>query len=351
MIAYDSDAMQKRQVYSALRRIEAFLESSDAIVRMIYLPRRARGERVRLDDFIAASKQDKLSDEQIRDEVLDLAADELREQPTGEPEAQRNTQIDITDKRLRDITDEALSAIETASKGRPRLFQPGGVLVRMREVQFGRAPRVEVITPDALRGELDRIADWTVTFQHTGGPRQTDPPIKVVKDVLSLPSYPVPPLDAVVSAPFFLAIGELILEPNYNADARVFLHLDQHLIIAPVSPLPSDAEVAGAKKFILEDVLGDFRFARQADKAHAVGALLYPPVRKMIDTPSPLHGIDAPKPGSEKGLLVSTVTTINAGYSAEVISESGDEAELRNQITSLLVGAASLVTSANKKSP
>jgi hypothetical protein len=68
-IAFDSDVTTKPAVRQALERFKAFLESRHAHVRPIYLPASRDGEKVGLDDFLAAGHS--------VDNLLALATDEL----------------------------------------------------------------------------------------------------------------------------------------------------------------------------------------------------------------------------------------------------------------------------------
>jgi len=78
-VVFDSDVMVKSQVHAALVRLNAFLESRGAIVRVVYLPAKADGGKVGLDDFLAAGK--------TVDDLLGLAVDELRPPPLDEQRA------------------------------------------------------------------------------------------------------------------------------------------------------------------------------------------------------------------------------------------------------------------------
>ncbi len=84
LIAFDSDAMVKREVHAALARLKTFLESRHAAVKVIYLPVGEHGEKMGLDDFIAREKAAGKSDADIRDGLLALATEELR-QPVPPP--------------------------------------------------------------------------------------------------------------------------------------------------------------------------------------------------------------------------------------------------------------------------
>jgi putative DNA primase/helicase len=69
-IVFDSDVATKPQVGQALARLKGFLEARGAEVFVVYLPAGASGEKVGLDDFLAAGHS--------VDELLALASPDLR---------------------------------------------------------------------------------------------------------------------------------------------------------------------------------------------------------------------------------------------------------------------------------
>ncbi len=115
------------------------------------------------------------------------------------------------------------------------------------------------------------------------------------------------------------------------------------MMMMPNRRARSVADVDRAKRLILEELLGDFPFSGEADRTHAVGALLYPFVREIIDSPLPLHVVDAPTPGTGKGLLAQAIVLVSTGAYPGVVSEKGDNEELRKTITALLLEGASAV--------
>jgi hypothetical protein len=82
-LVFDSDVMEKAEVYVALTRLKAFLESRGAEVRLIYLPPGKGGRKVGLDDYFAAGHSKK--------ELLALATDELHPAPKSNSPAERFT--------------------------------------------------------------------------------------------------------------------------------------------------------------------------------------------------------------------------------------------------------------------
>ena len=75
-LAFDSDVMEKPEVYQALARLKAFLEQRGAQVRLIYLPSGDGGAKVGLDDYLAMGHS--------VDTLLALATSELRRPPPAE---------------------------------------------------------------------------------------------------------------------------------------------------------------------------------------------------------------------------------------------------------------------------
>ncbi len=250
--------------------------------------------------------------------------------------------IDAEGLQFREKVSLALDAMDRANRtsSLPRFFQQTGLLVRLRHTDDGGV-RTEPLRPDALRGELARVADWVRTTP--SGKNPIDPPPSISRDILALPRWDFPRLRRVATVPYFSRAGRLIATPGYDRDEGVLLHLPPKLVIGDVPERPSVADVDLAKRLILEELFGDFPFSGDADRAHALGALLYPFVREIIDSPLPLHVVDAPTPGTGKGLLAQAIVLVSTGAYPGVVSEKDDNEELRKTITALLLEGASAV--------
>jgi len=70
-IVFDSDVMEKKSVYAAMKRLKAFLESRGADVKIVYLPAGEGAAKMGLDDYLAMGR--------TVDELLALATDKLRD--------------------------------------------------------------------------------------------------------------------------------------------------------------------------------------------------------------------------------------------------------------------------------
>ena len=250
--------------------------------------------------------------------------------------------IDATGLQFREKVALALDAMGRINRcgSHPRFFQQMGILVRLRDTDDGGL-RVEPLRPDALRGEIARAANWVCTTAQGRNP--IDPPAAISRDILALPKWDFPRLRRIATTPYFNRSGRLVATPGYEGSDGVLLDLPPGLVVGEVPPKPSSVDVDRARRLITEELFVDFPFATASDEAHAVGALLYPFVRELIDSPPPLHVIDAPAPGTGKGLLAQAIVLVSTGAVPGVVAEKDDNDELRKTITALLVEGASIV--------
>ncbi len=220
----------------------------------------------------------------------------------------------------------------------PLLFRRGGVMARVGSDDDGR----RVILPmdrAAIRAELAILIEWVKAGKGECSPAGVPP---VVADLLLTHAdklcEELPVLDQVVTAPVFAPDGTLVTEPGYNPAARVWYQPVGGMKMPPVSGRPSRTEVNSAAKLLVAEYLGDFPFDGEASRQHALGALVLPFARLMIDGPVPLQCADATTPGSGKGLLQRAQMYPALGSMLPALpGVLDDEEELRKKITTVLM--------------
>ena len=238
--------------------------------------------------------------------------------------------IVITDKHLKDTSAEAIDALVRANGDSPTLFRYGDALARLRVDENGT--QLEPLTRDSLRGRLDRVADWQKLTKD--GYRPARPPMDVVRDIASLPSIkPIPSVTRVVAAPVFAPDGSLLTDPGYNAGARLFYAPSPSLHLPDVPARPTKQKVDTARRMIVDELLVDFPFVSEAERAHAIALLLLPFCRDLIAGHTPLHLFEAPSPGTGKTLLVHALTYPASGRPPPQMTECRSEEEWRKRIT------------------
>jgi putative DNA primase/helicase len=215
---------------------------------------------------------------------------------------------------------------------RPSLFRLGNELLRI-ERSCGEASLTGELTKEKLRYQLGRMANF---FRLSGDKVVVqDPPGRLIEDMLAELEPPLPALRAVTDVPIFAANDTLIAVPGYHAESGVYYRPASGLAVPPVPNRPSERDVEKAKR-IIDDVLCDFPFAADADRAHAIGLMLLPFVRELIGGPRPLTLISAPTYGAGKGLLAQVCLAPCCGEVA-FLPPNQDDNELRKAITSALL--------------
>lgn len=237
---------------------------------------------------------------------------------------------------------EARTAL-LATNWPPRIFRRGGVLARIGSDDDHRAVIVPLFA-QGLRAELAERIAWVTVSEEKIVPAGV--PSIVQDDLLSradeLTSVPV--IDLVVTAPVFARDGSLVTRPGYAGEARVWYEPVDRMIVPPVSRQPSRAEIAAAARFLMAEYLGDFPFANEASRQHALGALLLPFARLMIDGPVPLQCVDASTPGTGKGLLQRALMFPALGRMLPALpGVVDDEEELRKLLTTALMRGQQII--------
>lgn len=246
---------------------------------------------------------------------------------------------------MRDIVDDSWSLLHAANADSPRFFRFGDVLADIDVATNPIRPRTFAVP--ILRLHLDRLGDYTAT-RADGDEHSARPPKDVLESMLSVVPPTIPRLVGVVGAPFLAPDGTVIASEGYHTPTGLYLALGD-LSVPPVSRQPSASEVAHAKELLLTELLGDFPFSEEADKTHALSAILTPVVRPLIDGPTPLFVIEAPTEGTGKGLLAEIISYLATGSPAPVMAEGGDDDEWRKRITAALLGAPPVVLIDNLK--
>lgn len=241
--------------------------------------------------------------------------------------------IDLSDGRLHVWADRAWAALVAANDLRePTVMVRGNELVRMTE-----RGELEAHTVDSLRDELSR--GGPVRPQRRGGWRPVAVPVDVARNLLARDSAKyagAPRVDRVVDIPVAAADGSIITEPGYHAASRLFYRPAPGMETVTPEPVGMVDEVVHARDFLMTELLGDFAWADEASKANALGLLLLPFVRDLIDGPTPMHIIVAPSPGTGKTLLAEAALMPSCGED-ELMADAGTDDEWRKRLTAVLL--------------
>jgi len=329
-IVFDSDVMLNPKVQQALGRLKAFIESRGADVVLIYLPPGPGGEKVGVDDYLA--------DGHSVADLLALSTKELRQLPNSRTTgmgANVLPVIQVSNRPMRDITDDSLNALRMRNDPDPRLFGRGDQLVILRSSNSGVAAFEMSLVE--LKGIMDRCADYEKIVGRDQDIKPARPPGDVVADILALRPVPFPVLEMISQCPIFLPDGSLHATNGYDSSSKVFCDLQGMTGKKPTMT------VTQARALILDELLVDFPFAELGSRAHAVALLLELFVRMLIKGPRPAYLVDAPARGTGKGLLVEVLSFVCLGRPVDVMSLPPNEDEVEKRITALLISAQPMV--------
>lgn len=258
------------------------------------------------------------------------------EDPTTPPPAgDDRPAINAGDQNLERISKLAWDALERANKP-PKLFRFGGVPVRVEGAEDDATPIAQTLNEDRLGHELARSAIWYKETERAGR-TSAAPPSRMIKDMIAAPTYPLPSLINIVQVPTFAPDGSLQTLPGYHEAGRTFYAPTPGFTVKAVAARPTAAEIEQAKHTILDEMLGEFPFIEAAERANAVALLLDPYVRNLIEGPTPLRLIEAPTPGSGKGLLADAILRPAIGRRINVMPAANDDDEWRKRITAQLI--------------
>jgi hypothetical protein len=193
------------------------------------------------------------------------------------------------------------------------------------------------LTPPGLAALLAR---HTYTYRNRTGkdengkqtfiPEEVTPGYPVLAAVLAPKNWPrLRQLCGIVGAPVLRPDGTLLQEPGY--DPATGLYLASKVQLDPVPEKPTAVQVATARKFLLDELLGDFPWIGPADKANYIGLLATPVLRGYLHTLIPFGVISSTMPGSGKTILTCGLGML---YGQRVLTWTHSDEELRKALTS-----------------
>jgi hypothetical protein len=240
--------------------------------------------------------------------------------------------INAGDKNLPRISGQAWQALRSSNE-RTAVYRRGGELVRLEQSDDG-AIFPQPLDQFRMVHELSRNAHWYLNIR--GEEKDASPPLAVARDLLANPDPPLRKLYRIVQAPVFGSDGSLQTDPGYHAGSATFYAPPDGLVIPSVPDSPSITEVQKAISLICDELLVDFPFVGEAERAHAVELFLLPYVRDLIPGPTPLHLIEKPRAGTGGTLLANILMSPVLGNSAAAMAAPNNDEEWRKRITAHL---------------
>jgi hypothetical protein len=222
-------------------------------------------------------------------------------------------------------------------------YARGGVLVRVvAETTTGTLERAELTpiirthTGATLALALAECAVWERKNTKGTGPEwfACMPPDRVARVLLDLGAWRgLRNLDRVASSPILRADGTIAIAQGYDAASATLIAYAGRVVVADTPELP---DALRARDRLL-DVVRDFPWTSDADRAAWLALVLTLVARGAIDGPVPMWTVTANVRGAGKSRLVDVASIIATGRVAARATQPTDDAEAGKVITSIVM--------------
>lgn len=219
---------------------------------------------------------------------------------------------------------------EGEAEGQPTLFTFGETIARIDKKE------IQPLTKEGFWQELADRTDWV--RKENKKIIWCDPPPNPVTYMRNQrkSEIPLPRLYGSTTTPIMTSDGEIHIEPGYDFASQFYLFPTVEVPIINVISKKTELKKAIA---LIEEVIVDFPFVHESDKAHAIAMMILPFVRPMINGPTPLHLLDKPVQGTGATLLAEVATAIKTGEALAAQAAPRTEEEWQKVILSKLITA------------
>lgn len=255
-------------------------------------------------------------------EHLEARAEAIADQLEGRD----RPRVCINGRQARDIADQVFSAIVNRNDP-PVLFFRNGSLCQVQRHDKKAFKIIDCQSHD-LRMIASRACDF---FRVTKEGDETEcvPPDRIEGDIKALKPWDgIPELGVLSQCPSLRPDGSFATEIGYDAATQTY-------ITQGPWPVWDDAD-GRPLAYLRDELLGDFCFEDESSAANALGLIIVPFLRGVIDGPTPIHYVDAPVPGSGKTKLVRACLYAACGK-VPLTSLPVREEEVKKSITSYLL--------------
>jgi hypothetical protein len=271
--------------------------------------------------------------------------------PKPKPPPESRPLIRVIDPELPRVVNEvenALIAIGGIYERSGQLVRPIRMRVPAADDRQTTSQRLGLISAAHIAETATRAAKFEKYDARAQGWRPIACPSKIAETLLARLEWKLPLLAGIISAPMLRPNGSLLDKPGY--DAHTCLIFDPgETVFPPIYTRPT-IEQAKAELAILNDLLSEFSFAGEVDKAVAIAAILTVLVRRSLPS-APMFGITAPDFGCGKSYLADVVSAIGTGAICPVTAQGEQDQELDKHLVAVLRGGADLLCIDNISRP
>lgn len=267
-------------------------------------------------------------DRHIRDllRILDIEIQDARMKPT----------IHVVAGEIHRVVDAAERELAQSL----RFYQRGGLIVTVVTDPGTRETRVQDISQPALVRALAGTATWERFDGRTEDWVRTDPPARHAAVLFDSTGYPhLPVLNGLARQPYLRPDGSLMTAAGYDATTGMFGVFDTRAFSVPERPTRAAAEAALTT---LNDLLTEFSFAQDSDRAAAQAAMLTAAIRSSLAN-APMFHARAHMVGSGKSYLCELITAFATPQRGTPTTFPADDEECRKLLLAELLRAPAVI--------
>jgi putative DNA primase/helicase len=210
----------------------------------------------------------------------------------------------------------------------------------------GRMTDVTLLRPLSTANLVYLLNKHAATFERYDGRSKewfaVDPPAAIATQLLEKGQWQFPKVAGVITTPTLRPDGTILDRPGYDPATQLWFAPDSHLLMPLLieNPTRKQAERALA---LLDDLLVNFPFVTDIDRAVALAAMLTAVLRGAFDV-TPMSLYRAHDIGSGKSFLADLDSTIGRGQPCPVITASKSIEEMEKRLGALVLEGVPMIS-------
>lgn len=221
-----------------------------------------------------------------------------------------------------------------------RHYQRGGLIATVVTDPGTRETRVQDVSQHALVRALAGAATWERYDARSQDWARTDPPPRHAAVLFDADSYAhLPVLNGLARQPYLRPDGSLMIAAGYDSTTGMFGVFDAREFSVADRPSRGDAEAALS---LLSDLLAEFSFAAESDRAAALAAILTAAIRPSLAL-APMFHARAHMLGSGKSYLCELITAFATPQRGTPTTFPADDEECRKLLLAELLRAPAVI--------
>ncbi|SDW00785.1 hypothetical protein [Nitrosomonas oligotropha] len=221
-----------------------------------------------------------------------------------------------------------------------RHYQRGGIIVTIATNPGTKETTVKPLTLSSLTRVLAGVAIWQRYDKRDQAWYVCDPSERHVRVLHDADSYPhLPVLNGIARQPYLRPDGSLMMNAGHDAVTGMFGVFNAKKFNVPDKPTKQQAEQALAE---LSDLLSEFAFKTEHDRAAALSGILTAVVRPSLSQ-APMFHIKAPSIASGKSYLCELLTAFATPQRGTPHAFPAEDEECRKLLLAELLTAPAVV--------